>query len=71
MAEPPHRRFPSLHDLTPGQALSLDKEVLVAKQRFREQRVDQLLREARQKKASIEAVMVDLLAKLYIEGPGG
>lgn len=71
MATPPHRRLPSLSELTPGQALALDAEVLRAKQRHREQEVDQLLRRAKREKAGIEAVMVDLLAKLYIEGPGG
>jgi len=71
MAEPPHRRFPSLHELTPGQALSLDAEVLTAKRRFREHKVEKLLREAKRAKASIETVMADLLARIYIEGTGG
>lgn len=71
MAQPPHRRLHSLSELTPGQALALDVEVLRAKQKFREHQVDEMLRRAKREKAGIEAVMVDLLAKLYIEGPGG
>ena len=71
MAHPPSRRFPSLRDLTPGQALSLDRDVLAASRKFREERVNQLLRDAKRRKASIETVALNLLAMIYIEGTGG
>lgn len=49
----------------------MDAEVLRARRQHREQRVERLLQQAKREKASIESLMVDLLAKLYIEGPGG
>lgn len=70
MGTPPHKRFPSL-DLTPTQALGFDKEVLAAQRKAREVKVDELIRDAKRRKAGVETLTASLLAMIYIEGIGG